>query len=104
MRKLRMIYLPGMKKYSRIASILILALLLALLVTAFTQSLASRASMTKAGSFAALDFQATVTPPPEDRSEIGSTDGIVAMGGVIALIVILPILARRKYWIRQPSQ
>ena len=37
-------------------------------------------------------------PPPQDDSEIGSTDGIVIMGFVIALIVVVPILVRRKEW------
>jgi hypothetical protein len=37
-------------------------------------------------------------PPPQDSSEIGSTDGIVIMGFVIALIVVIPILVRRKEW------
>jgi hypothetical protein len=37
-------------------------------------------------------------PPPQDTSEIGSTDAIVIMGFVIALIVVIPILVRRKEW------
>ncbi|HEX6270762.1 MAG TPA: hypothetical protein VFZ43_11030 [Anaerolineales bacterium] len=41
----------------------------------------------------------TTTPQPEGVSEIGSTDGIVAMGGIIVLIVITPILLRRKHWL-----
>jgi hypothetical protein len=40
----------------------------------------------------------TSAPPPQDTSEIGSTDGIVIMGFVIALIVVIPILIRRKEW------
>ena len=99
-----MIYLPSMKKITRIIVIISLALLLAILVTAFTQVLASQATQAQAEASAALVLQATPTPEPEDLSEIGSTDGIVAMGGVITLIVIVPILIRRKYWIRQPSQ
>lgn len=47
---------------------------------------------------AALFMQATSTPLQKDLSEIGSTDGIVIMGVVIALIIILPILLRRKEW------
>jgi len=42
--------------------------------------------------------QPTSTPQPKDLSEIGSTDGIVIMGFLIALIVIVPILLRRKAW------
>lgn len=47
---------------------------------------------------AAVFMQATSTPPQKDLSEIGSTDGIVIMGVVIALIIILPIVLRRKEW------
>ena len=45
-------------------------------------------------------MQSTSTPPPQDQdlSEIGSTDGIVLMGLLIALIVIIPILVRRESW------
>ncbi|MFN8462424.1 MAG: hypothetical protein U0X93_11735 [Anaerolineales bacterium] len=42
--------------------------------------------------------QTTSTPQLEDQSEIGSTDGIVVMGGVIALIIFIPIAARYKNW------
>jgi hypothetical protein len=44
-------------------------------------------------------MQPTSTPQPNDLSEIGSTDGIVVMGFVIALIVIVPIVLRRKSWL-----
>jgi hypothetical protein len=43
-------------------------------------------------------LQPTKTPQPKDLSVIGSTDGIVIMGFVIALIIIVPILLRRKSW------
>jgi hypothetical protein len=43
-------------------------------------------------------MQATSTPPPQDLSEIGSTDGIVFMGILIAFIIIVPILLQRKSW------
>jgi hypothetical protein len=52
-------------------------------------------NMTAAGVF----LQPTTTPQPQDLSEIGSTDGIIAMGLVIALIIIIPILLQRKAWI-----
>jgi hypothetical protein len=45
-----------------------------------------------------LNVQGTATPPPQDLSEIGSTDGIVFMGILIAFIIIVPILLRRKFW------
>ena len=48
---------------------------------------------------AGLFLQPTTTPQPQDHSEIGSTDGIIAMGLIIALIIIIPILLQRKSWI-----
>lgn len=45
---------------------------------------------------ASLALQATPTPPAEDISEIGSTDGIFIMGVVIILIVTVPVLFPRK--------
>jgi len=48
---------------------------------------------------ATLFMQATPTPPiEEDNSEVGSTDEIVVMGGVIAVIVLLPLILQRKAW------
>lgn len=55
------------------------------------------------GNVTGAAFFVQTTPTPlieEDQSEVGSTDEIVIMGGVIALIVLLPILAQRKSWIR----
>ena len=51
-----------------------------------------------------VSTQVTTTPQPEGVSEIGSTDGIVAMGGIIVLIVLTPILLRRKQWIRSAQE
>jgi hypothetical protein len=45
-----------------------------------------------------LQSTPTATPQPQDLSEIGSTDGIIAMGVIISLIIIIPILLRRKSW------
>lgn len=98
------IYLPGMKKITRVFVIIFLAAFMALLLFVFTQTLASRASLTPADAGASLFLQVTSTPETEDQSEIGSTDRIVIMGGVISLIIVLPILARWKYWVRLPSQ
>jgi hypothetical protein len=48
---------------------------------------------------AALHAQVTSTPPMEqDRSEIGSTDGIIFMGIIILMIIFVPILLQRKSW------
>lgn len=40
--------------------------------------------------------QDTPTPIAQDQSEIGSTDGILVMGIVIVVIVITPLLFRKK--------
>jgi hypothetical protein len=46
---------------------------------------------------ASLSMQiATSTPPAGDRSEVGSTDGIVIMGFVLVIVVTMPVLFRRK--------
>jgi hypothetical protein len=42
----------------------------------------------------------TATPQTEDLSEIGSTDGIIVLGGVLVLIVIVPIFFYRKAWMQ----
>lgn len=44
----------------------------------------------------AMRARITSTPVAEDQSVIGSTDGIVAMGVLIVLIVVTPMLLRRK--------
>lgn len=51
-------------------------------------------------SAAAFYVQATTTPPVEDQSEIGSTDGIAILGIMIVAIVVLPILLQRKNWLK----
>lgn len=48
---------------------------------------------------AAFLLQTPATPPPQDQSVVGSTDGIVVMGVITVLIVIVPILVRRKSWV-----
>ena len=76
-------------------------LLLALLALFFVSILASTGShnpVQKNLGAAAFYAQATDTPPIEGESEIGSTDGIVLMGVIIVLIVMVPILIRRKSW------
>lgn len=50
---------------------------------------------------AAAQLLQTTSPTPapaEAVSTVGTTDGIVLMGIVIVLIVIIPILLRRKTW------
>ena len=52
------------------------------------------------GTFGASAFftQTTAIPPPQELSEIGSTNGIVVMGFLIAVIIVIPILVRRNEW------
>jgi hypothetical protein len=87
-----------MKQYLRPLITITLGLLLALLSAALPKSTTPGLE----GDFGAaviFRMQPTVTPPSQDLSEIGSTDGIVTMGILIALIVIIPILLRREAWL-----
>ena len=87
----------SMKKLMRPIITVGLGLLLAL----FSAAITFFAPPVTEGSFAgaaAFFLQPTSTPEPQDISEIGSTDGIVIMGILIALIVIVPILLQRKSW------
>ena len=93
-----------MRVFLRFTVIISLALLLALTLTLFTRSIAAQSSHLNDNTGAAFLFQSTSTPQPTDQSEIGSTDGIIAMGGVIVLIVVITILMRRRDWTRRPSQ
>lgn len=87
-----------MKKLTRPIITVGFGSLLALFSAALTYS--APPSMERAfGAAAYLVLQPTATPKPKDLSEIGSTDGIVIMGVLIALIIIVPILLRRKSWI-----
>jgi hypothetical protein len=80
--------------------ILGIALLLAITIAGLTQWAAVQSARVGNNTGAAFLLQTTSTPQPADQSEIGSTDGIVLMGGVIALIIFLPILLRYKHWAR----
>lgn len=85
-----------MRKFVRPIITVGLGLVLALFSAALTYTAPSQVQ----GDLAAAEFfiQPTTTPEPEDLSEIGSTDGIIVMGLLIALIIVVPILARRKSW------
>jgi len=78
----------------------IITLGLGLVLALFSAALTYSAPPTMEGNPAAGAFflQPTKTPKPEDLSVIGSTDGIIVMGFIIALIIIIPILVRRKSW------
>ena len=73
---------------------------LGLVLALFSAALSSSKPPASYGYSAATAFffQTTPTPQPKDLSKIGSTDGIVAMGIIIALIIVIPILMRRKSW------
>ena len=73
-----------------------LGLVLALFSAALTYSAPPniQGDLTSAEVF----LQPTETPNPQDLSQIGSTDGIIVMGLIIALIIIIPILLGRKSW------
>lgn len=83
-----------MRRFLRPLVTIIVGFLLALVSTALVYS-----APTAVPPSAALILQVTPTPPAQDLSEIGSTDGIVIMGILIALIVIVPILLRREAWL-----
>lgn len=85
-----------MKRVLRPALLLAIFLGLAFLSTALTDSY--RPTFQELPTATAAVFQTPTTPQAADLSEIGSTDGIVAMGGIIVLIVIVPILLRWKHW------
>jgi predicted membrane protein len=77
-----------------------LGIVLALFSAALTYSTPPAMQGTFGG--AVLFLQSTSAPPHQDLSEIGSTDGIVIMGFLIAVIVVIPILVRRKEWMENP--
>lgn len=85
-----------MKKLIRPATIIGLSLILVLISASLTRS-AQTLSLSSLSS-AALFLQTTPTPQVVDKSEVGSTDQIVIMGGVIALIIFAPIFISRKNW------
>jgi hypothetical protein len=83
-----------MKKLLRIlrpAAWLGLGLLLAVTSAALGQPVITGTHLNAAGL-----AQPTATPVP--ASEVGSTDGLVMLSIIIVLIVVVPILMRRKTW------
>ena len=94
------VILRHMEKLIRPAIILALTIFLALSCAMIAFS--TKPPSLKNATGAALFMQTTPTPPIEaDRSEVGSTDEIVVMGGVIAVIVLLPLLLQRKAWMKK---
>ena len=90
-----------MKKLIRPITILIVSLLLALTVVAFSSTSSRQSSKLAEYSGAAFFFQITATPQPqEDRSEIGSTDGLTVMSFIIVMIIVIPLFLKRKSWLQ----
>jgi hypothetical protein len=87
-----------MKKIARPLITLGLGLFLAFFSAALTYFPPSYTQ--SALSSAAFFSQTTPTPEQTDKSEIGSTDQIVVLGVTICIIVVLPILLRRKSWVQ----
>jgi hypothetical protein len=88
-----------MKKFIRPIIILIMSLLLALTVVAFSGSNSTQSSKLDEYSKTTFFFQITTTPQPQaDRSEIGSTDGIIVMSFIIVTIIVIPLFLKRKSW------
>jgi len=85
-----------MKKFMRPILTIVLSSILALFSAALTYSKPYSTQQYLPGN--TLFLQVTPTAQPEDRSEIGSTDEIVVMGGVIAFIILTPIFLSRKLW------
>jgi len=84
-----------MKRLFRPAIILLISLLIALTSVAVTYT--GRIYGSNSSNTGAFSLQTFPTPPvEEDRSEVGSTDEIMVMGGVIVLIVLIPIFAGQR--------
>lgn len=88
-----------MKRLIRPTAILVIGLLVALLSAAVTHTGRTEGSGYSATTSYFLDT-APAQPLEDDQSVMGSTDGIVAMGGIIVLIILIPIVVQRKSWMR----
>lgn len=87
-----------MNKFMR--PIITIGLGLALAFSSAALSSATPPTLQETSGAALFFFQTTPTPQPKDLSKVGSTDGITALGILIALIIIIPILLRRKFWMQ----
>ena len=89
-----------MKRFIRPSTILIVSMLLGLFSVAFSRSISTQTARFTNQTGAAFFFQTTATPQvqQEDKSEIGSTDGITVMSFLIFSIILIPILLQRKSW------
>ena len=91
-----------MRKLMRSTIVLGISLTIALFSAALTY-VTTPAAMRLDFPAAAFFQQPTATPQAQDISEIGSTDGIIVLGGVIVLIVLVPIFLYRKSWMHTSS-
>ena len=73
---------------------------LSLVLALFSAALSYSASPSTTANLESADslLPAGITPQPDDLSEVGSTDGIMVMGFLIALIILIPILLQRRLW------
>jgi hypothetical protein len=79
----------------------IIAILLSLVLAALSAALTFPNPIPTQGNLSSGAYYVQTTPAPEaDKSEIGSTDGIMIMGGVIVAIIIIPIFLKRKSWLQ----
>jgi len=93
-----------MKRHIHPATILLISLLLVFFGVAVTRSISIPSGKFSSTTGAAFFFQTTATPQPQqDRSEIGSTDGITLMSFAITAIIIIPIILQRKRWSQTSS-
>lgn len=83
-----------MKNYLSVG--LITLLLITLIIGFVSTNFISADSFSLSPASAGMLQQITTTPLLINTSEIGSTDGIFIMGIVIVLIVILPLVFRKK--------
>jgi len=89
-----------MKKIARPQAIVVFTTFLALscLLIAFSMKPPALNNASRTASFAQTTPTLLVE---EDRSEVGSTDGIIFMGIVIVAIVLIPIIIQRKAWLQR---
>jgi len=93
-----------MKRHIHPAIILLISLLLIFFGVAVSRSISIPPVKFSSNTGAAFFFQTTATPQPQqDRSEIGSTDGITLMSFAITAIIIIPIILQRKRWSQTQS-
>ncbi len=85
------------KKYlKRIYAIFFILIILFLMITG--SALRQERLGSQEMGAAAFYVKETPTSQVQDDSEIGSTDGIVLMGVIIVLLIVVPILLKRKSW------